>query len=67
MTPQMTRYYVQAMERIQARERLYLMDATQYPSLQNKDRKDRHKSVYKKAFPESFEARVVKTTDLELF
>lgn len=66
MTPQKTKYFLQAMERIKARERLYMMDAAQYPTLQDRARKDRHKSVYKQAFPESFDSRIVKTTDLEL-
>ena len=67
MTPQRTKIYLQAMERIKARERLFLMDAAQYPHLQPKDKKTRHKKLYREAYPENFEERTVKTTDLELF
>jgi len=44
MTPQRTKIYLQAMERIKARERLFLMDATQYPHLQLKTKKQGIKS-----------------------
>jgi hypothetical protein len=67
MTPQKTKYYLQAMERIRARERLFEMDANQYPTLNQKEMRKRHKDLYKVAFPENFENRTVKTTDLELF
>jgi hypothetical protein len=55
------------MERIRARERLFEMDANQYPTLNQKEMRKRHKDLYKIAFPENFENRTVKTTDLELF
>ena len=67
MTPQKSKLYIQAMERLKARERLYLMDALQYPTMQHRDKKTKHKQVYKAAYPENFDSRIVKTTDLELF
>lgn len=67
MTPQKTKFYLQAMDRIKARERLSSMDSNQYPHLVDKDKRKRHKEVYKSAFPESFDNKTVKTTDLELF
>lgn len=66
MTPQKVKYYVQAMEMIRARERLIMMDAALYPSLVEREKKKKHKEVYRAAYPEKFEKRVVKTTDLEL-
>ena len=67
MTPQQTKYYLQAMERIKARERLVLMDALQYPMMNRKEKNKKHRQVYKQAHPENFENKVIKTTDLELF
>lgn len=67
MTAQETKYYLQAMDRIKARERLELMDAIQYPHMKNKERKKRHKEVFKRAYPENFKQKVVKLSDLELF
>lgn len=66
MTPQKVKYYRQAMDRIIAKERLLMMDATQYPTLQQKDKRKRHKEVYKAAYPENFNTNIVKTSDLEL-
>lgn len=67
MTPQRVKYYVQAMERLKARERLVAMDALQYPMMMQKEKNKKHREVYKKAYPENFENKAVKTTDLELF
>jgi hypothetical protein len=67
MTPQQSKLYLQAMERIKARERLYLMDALLYPNMPQKDRRKKHKEISKAAFPENFNERILKTTDLELF
>lgn len=69
MTPQQTKYYMQAMERIKARERLELMDALIYPKMDNKERKKKHRKLYKKAYPENFNSENIKrkTTELELF
>jgi hypothetical protein len=67
MTPQKLRYYIQAMERIKSKERLIMMDSLQYPTLEIKEKKKKHKEVYRQAFPENFEERILKTTDLELF
>ena len=58
---------MQAMERIRSQERLYLMDALQYPTMQKADKKQKHREVYKAAFPDNFNRRVLKTTELELF
>lgn len=43
------------------------MDTLQYPTLIDREKKKRHKEIFKVAYPEKFENRVVKTTDLELF
>ena len=68
MKPQETRYYMQAMERIEAEERLKLMDALQYPNMQKEDKKKKHRELYKKEYPDNFDKkRIMKTTDLELF
>jgi hypothetical protein len=67
MTPQRVKYYTQAMERLKARERLVLMDALQYPMMMVKEKNKKHREVYRKAHPENFENKAVKTTDLELF
>lgn len=55
------------MERIKARERLYLMDALLYPNMTSKDKRKKHRDLSKQAFPEKFQERILKTTDLELF
>lgn len=55
------------MEQVTAEEQILRMDAASYPNYNAKDRKSSHKSWTKKAYPENFEARVIKTTDLELF
>lgn len=66
MTAQETKYYLQAMDRIKAEERLELMDAVQYPHMKDKDRGKRHKEMFKRAYPESFEEKVVNLKDLKL-
>ena len=55
------------MERIRARERLYMMDALLYPNMIDKDRRKKHRDLSREAFPEHFEKKILKTTDLELF
>lgn len=67
MTPQKQKYYIQAMERLKGKERLVLMDAAQYPSLDSKAKSKKHKDVYKVAYPENFKSKILKTTELELF
>ncbi len=67
MTPQQSKLYLQAMERIKARERLYLMDALLYPNMPSKDKRKKHKELTKLAYPEKFQEKILKTTDLELF
>lgn len=67
MTPQETKYYVEAMKIIEARERLKNMDAIQYPNLNQQAKKKKHRDLYKQAYPTNFKEKVVKTTDLELF
>lgn len=66
MLPQQSRNFIQAMHRIQSKERLYQMDALQYPMMDQKDKSKKHREVYKQAFPENFEQRVLKTTELQL-
>lgn len=66
MRPQQFKYYLQAKEIIIARERLNMMDAVKYATLSFKDQQKKHKEVYKKAYPDKFEQRIVKTSDLEL-
>jgi len=66
MTPQQSKLYLQAMERIKARERLYLMDALLYPNMPSKDKRKKHKDLTKLAYPETFQEKILKTTDLEL-
>jgi len=58
---------VMGMEQVTAEEQILRMDAASYPNYAPKDRRSSHKSWTKKAYPENFEARAVKTTDLELF
>jgi hypothetical protein len=68
MTPQKTKFYVQAMDRIRGKERLYAMEAAQYPHIRTQtDKNKEHRKVYKAAFPDNFSKRVLKTTELELF
>ena len=62
----MQKYYLQAMKIVKARERLYSMDANIYPHVNEKERRKKHKDIYRVAFPEKFNSKVVKTTDLEL-
>ena len=66
MTPQKTKYYAEAMRRIKARERLEAMDSYSYPHIKDKSRSKKHREIYKAAYPEKFEERAVKTSDLEL-
>ena len=54
------------MEQMIAEQQIRNMDFAIYPHIDDKGRRSSHKSWYKKAYPESFESRVVKTTDLEL-
>ena len=56
--------YAQAMRQLKARAKLDLMDSLQYPHIQEKSRKKRHRDVYKAAYPDAFKQRIVKTTDL---
>lgn len=58
---------INGMDRVEAMNHLMNMDFVAYPHVDNKSRKANHKKWYKKAYPESFEERVVKTSDLELF
>jgi Sec7-like guanine-nucleotide exchange factor len=55
------------MEKVMAMEQLLAMDYVSYPKSDEKSRRASHKKWYKLAYPESFENKVVKTTDLELF
>lgn len=68
MTPQETRYWIQAMDRIKARERLELMDALIYPNMNPKAMKKKHRKLYKQAYPENFDLQNIakKTTELKL-
>ena len=67
MKPTELREYLEAMERIKAVERLELMDAIQYPHVDDKSRHKNHRKIMKIAYPENFKAKILKTTDLELF
>lgn len=62
----MFNFLVNGMRQLKAEEQLYLMDAVSYPHIDMKQRSKKHKELYKKAYPENFEQRVIKTTDLEL-
>jgi len=66
MTPQESKYHVQAMNMVNSKERLLSMDANQYPHLEFKRQKEKHKSIYKAAFPGNFEKRVVTNDELRL-
>ena len=68
MTPQQTNYYLEAMERLKAKERLELMDALIYPNMNRKDMKKKHRKLYKLAYPENFNLENIqkKTTELKL-
>jgi hypothetical protein len=59
--------FIKAMNQIEAEEQLFKMDSSIYPHMGDKDRRLAHKKWYKIAYPENFEQRTVKTTDLELF
>lgn len=59
-------FLCRGMEQLKAEEHLQLMDAVSYPHIDSKARTKKHKIWYKQAYPENFEKRVVKTTDLEL-
>jgi hypothetical protein len=58
---------VNGMKRLEASEHLMAMDWSIYAHISDKDRKKQHKKWYKDAYPEAFEEKVVKTSDLELF
>ena len=49
-----------------AHEHLMQMDAYAYAHMDSKSRSKHHKKWYKEAFPENFESKTLKTTDLEL-
>ena len=66
MKPTELKEYLDAMERIKGMERLELMDAIQYPHIDNKSRQQNHRKIMKIAYPENFKSKVLKTTDLEL-
>jgi hypothetical protein len=66
MQPQKSKMFIQAMNRIKAKERLVSMDALQYPHMKQKDKNEKHREVCKQAYPENFVERVLKTTELEL-
>jgi hypothetical protein len=55
------------MVQVLAEEHLKCMDFSMYPNADDKSRRKMHKEWYKLAYPENFESRIVKTTDLELF
>ena len=55
------------MSQVLAEEHLLLMDAVSYPHTDQKARRGQHKKWSKEAYPENFEQKVLKTTDLELF
>lgn len=57
---------VKGMEQIKAEEHLYAMDYISYPHAKDTERRKMHKSWYKRAYPENFEKKVIKTSDLEL-
>jgi hypothetical protein len=55
------------MHRILAKNMLRDFTVADYPYIKNsKDKRKLHKNVYKIGYPEYFEERIVKTTDLEL-
>ena len=57
-----------SMHRITAREMLRTFTTSDYPYINDKKSKKKlHRDVYKIAYPENFEEKVLKTTDLELF
>ena len=58
---------VESMKRIKARNHLILMDASQYPQIANRaDKVKKHKSLFKIAYPENFESKVVTNENLRL-
>jgi len=58
---------VSGMGQVMAEEQLNIMDAISYPHRDDKGRKKQHREWSKLAYPDKFEQRIVKTTDLELF
>lgn len=67
MDVRMISLLINGMERLQAMEHLMNMDFSSYPHADNKTRKSEHKKWYKVAYPEAFDKKTIKTTDLELF
>ena len=57
---------ITGMNQISAEEHLYKMDAASYPHYSEKYKPKHHRNWYKIAYPENFESRPIKTTDLEL-
>jgi hypothetical protein len=51
---------------LKAEENLYSMEVASYPHMDDKNRRKTHKRYYKNAYPENFEKRTVKTSELQL-
>lgn len=64
MTPQQTKYYLDAMEKLKAEEQLESMEAAMYPHSNKVDRTKIHKKWKSKLKDD--DVKVVKTTDLQL-
>lgn len=60
------KFLAKGMSQQEAQDHLLLMDAVSYPHLDSKNRTKSHKKWYKIAYPENFEQKVVKTSDLRL-
>lgn len=58
---------IAGMKQETAHEHLMHMDALSYVHMNEKDRRKQHRKWYKEAYPENFENKPLKTTDLELF
>lgn len=54
------------MIRLHAEEVLYSMEAISYPHVQDKQRNKIHRRYYKIAYPENFENKALKTSEIEL-
>jgi hypothetical protein len=58
----------EGMHRLIARQMLRDFTVADYPYIkEHKNKRKIHRNIYKVAYPENFEDRILKTTDLELF
>lgn len=59
-------YFYQAMKRMEAKDRLEGYEISSYPKREYKDQRKRHREAAQIAYPENFEKRTLKTSEIEL-